>query len=306
MNTDIGAINQLTAAIDNLQMSIGKAQGGVFKPLIQGATKLVDLINEAVKGGGFGKFMVRFVTIGTIVFTLVSGVKTLSGIFRIVAFQVGQINAGENSAVTGMGRMTAQAASLEMHLRTIVALMAKYVGMSMTAGATFTLPDGSKLTRNKAGMIGIVMPSGKTVSSAEYANTYAAASAAGAASKTAKAASTISKAAKVGSFFKGAGGLALGMMGGWWGVGITAAMVGITYAMDKLSDSTDKNTKAVDNNTQQMSSQEIMANFLEKYAESLASAIQNSNPNVVVTVESPSGITNTSGLPSYDEDLDIN
>jgi uncharacterized protein YfdQ (DUF2303 family) len=83
-------------------------------------------------------------------------------------------------------------------------------------------------------------------------------------------------------------------------------MVGITYAMDKLSDSTDKNTKAVDNNTQQMSSQEIMANFLEKYAESLASAIQNSNPNVVVTVESPSGITNTSGLPSYDEDLDIN
>jgi TP901 family phage tail tape measure protein len=269
MNTDIGAIKQLTAAIDNLKTTIGSQESGVFSPIIRSATFLVQIF-EKLAGSGVGKWIISLGTAATISSVIVNGFRLLSGLIRLVSYDFSSIATKTGTASGGMSGMNTQAAILEAHLRTIVALMAEYVGMAYYSPGTkgMMLPMGGRLSRNKNGKV-YVGVGGKSMSTATYAGSYVPAG-----GSTPKGGSPTPSSTKFGwkSGLKGAAGGALMFLGGWQGIALTAGIMGLSYALDSMGNHTEENTKALKENTEAITQHETMQSFMERYTKAIIDA----------------------------------
>ena len=273
MNTPQGMIDALNASIDNLKVSLGQGMT-VFSPLITGIAKLSKWIAE-ISTTGIGGFVLKLVTSATIVTTIMAGFRLIRGTLRMVTTMMGSLTATARAASTATSSINTQAAMLEAHLKTIVALMAEYVAMSYAPGTKgMMMPMGGRLGRNKAGKPYVGFK-GKAMSTATYAGMMAPAAtsaASSAASSGAAIASGASTAAGIGSMLSF-------MWGGPVGIGIGLALTALSMGLDYYSNSVEENTEAVRANTQELSAQEVQSAYNERYVKAIQDAIKAGGTN---------------------------
>ena len=264
---------------------------------------------------GLGGFIARYGMLATIGFTVVRGVQLIRGTWRMINALAATQNielTTEQGKLTGINAMYA---SIEAHLRTMVALQMQLTGLQMAPGSRMNLPMGGTLGKSKGGTVTVGMGSGRT-SAADYVNrmgTAAAATAGGAAvgSMTARAvtqgaASTTGAVIATGARTAGFFSKLLGFFGGPWGMAIT---FGLPMIIDLLSTFMGKEDNANQEEAKrekdllemQQIMQQNMANQLEGAVErgvtnGLGGGIQISIPN-------GGGGVNTSSQPTLDEQL---
>lgn len=285
LKTPEGRINAFNAAIDNLRVSMGNTLS-VFSPLLTCVTSMANGIARISGEGGIGTWAIKLGACITIASTLVTGVRLLYGLWKMVTTttalyqaQTTSANAAMAAANTGMAAMNTQATILETHLRTIVALMAEYVAMSYAPGTKgMMLPMGGRLGKNKAGRV-YVGYNGKSISTATYANTYGAPITSAPKPPTPP---TAPVSPSLRNRIGGAAALGFGLMGGPWGIGLSLGITGLMLALDYFGNKVDENTNALNNNTDKLSSEEMMNQYNEKYAEAIVAAIKETGRNSTV------------------------
>jgi len=260
LDTDQGAIDQLRASIDNLSVAIGRAEGGVFKPLITALTNVIKGL-EWLSSSAPGKIAIVMVTAITFSATVVNGFRLLTGLLRMVMTYSQALNVNTAKGTAAMGGMNAGARAMIAHLETMVALMAEYVALSYAGSGTFmALPGGGRLGKNIKGKP-YVSYKGKTISTATYAGTYAKGA-------TTTKPSGPSTGARVASGAMGYGSMAAMLAGGPWGIGIGLALGVGSLLIEALS----SNTEAVQDNTDRLSEQEVMAEYQAAYVKAMQNA----------------------------------
>ena len=267
--TPEGRIKYFNSAIDNLKVSLGQALT-IFTPFITGIGKLANLVAQ-ISNTGFGSWVVRIGAAATISFTVLAGWRLLSGVVRMVVTMTGLLPAKTQAANAGMTGMNTQAAILEAHLRTIVALMAEYVAMSYAPGTRgMMLPMGGRLGRNAAGKPYVAFNK-KTMNTATYAGAYGA--------STAKPPTGSGSGSGSGTATQALGtiGMMAALVGGPWGLGIGLGLTALSVGIDLWSSHIDENTEALNENTKQLSVQEIQDRYNKSYIEAITRAIKNQN-----------------------------
>ena len=267
--TPEGRIKYFNSAIDNLKVSLGQALT-IFTPFITGIGKLANLVAQ-ISNTGFGSWVVRIGAAATISFTVLAGWRLLSGVVRMVVTMTGLLPAKTQAANAGMTGMNTQAAILEAHLRTIVALMAEYVAMSYAPGTRgMMLPMGGRLGRNAAGKPYVAFNK-KTMNTATYAGAYGA--------STAKPPTGSGSGTGTGTATQALGtmGMMAALVGGPWGLGIGLGLTALSVGIDLWSSHIDENTEALNENTKQLSVQEIQDRYNKSYIESITRAIKSQN-----------------------------
>lgn len=266
LNTDLGAIQQLTSAIDNLKYTIGNQTDSIFLPLVHGATTLVRLL-DSIAQSGFGRVAIVMGTAMTITSTLINGFRLFRGLLAMVNYQATMMRASTGGATAGMAGMNTQATLLEAHLRTIVALMAEYVAMSYAPGTRgMMLPMGGRLGRNRRGKPYISF-GGKTLSTGTYAGKL------GTKPKTTSNSGGTGKGPAgggLGSNLMGFGSMAMMMMGGPWGIGI-GALLGVGSL---IASSLEDNTDALNSNTSKLTEAQILQEYQSNYVKALQAVIE--------------------------------
>lgn len=272
LKTPAGLIDMMNSAIDNMKVGLGQAFT-LFSPLIKGVASVANWVAKIASGSGIGAWVVKIGGALTIAMTLVNGVRLLWGLWRMVATTAGLYNTQTAAARGGMGGMVSSAVLLETHLRTIVALMAEYVGLSYAPGTKgMMLPGGGRLGRNKAGKVYVGGKFGKggksaSVNTATYANSYA-----GGTKPPSGGGGGGGAGAASGAL--GFAGMAAMMLGGPWGIGIGLGLTALSLGLDYYSNSVDENTEALKENTQELSAQEIQAAYNERYVQAIQAAIK--------------------------------
>ena len=267
--TPEGRIKYFNSAIDNLKVSLGQALT-IFTPFITGIGKLANLVAQ-ISNTGFGSWVVRIGAAATISFTVLAGWRLLSGVVRMVVTMTGLLPAKTQAANAGMTGMNTQAAILEAHLRTIVALMAEYVAMSYAPGTRgMMLPMGGRLGRNAAGKPYVAFNK-KTMNTATYAGAYGA--------STAKPPTGSGSGSGSGTATQALGtiGMMAALVGGPWGLGIGLGLTALSVGIDLWSSHIAENTDALEENTKQLSVQEIQDRYNKSYIEAITRAIKNQN-----------------------------
>lgn len=275
MNTPQGRVDALNAAIDNLKVGLGQAMT-VFTPLIIGISKVANWIAE-ISTTGIGGFVVKLITSATLVGTIIAGFSLIKGTLRMITTMMGTCTTLTATASTGMGRMNTNAAILEAHLRTMVALMAEYVALSYAPGTKgMMLPMGGRLGRNKAGKpyVGGFGKKGTPINTATYAGAYGP-------KPTSGGTTGGSTGGSSGVATKGLGflGMASMMLGGPVGIGLGIALTGLSMGLDYYMSSVDANTEAVNANTQELSAQEVQSAYNERYVRAIEQAIKAGGTN---------------------------
>lgn len=283
LNTPAGRIAMMLSAIDNMKVGLGQAFS-LFTPLISAIAQVANWVAKIASGNGIGAWIIKIGGALTISMTLVNGVRLLFGLWRMVATTVGLYRNQTASANVGMTGIVGSAAMLEAHLRTIVALMAEYVGLCYAPGTRgMMLPGGGRLGRNKAGKVYIGgkfrgNKRGVPVNTATYSNTYA-----GSGSKppTGGGGGTGGGGTGGGAVSSGLGviGTAAMLLGGPWGIGIGLGLTALSLGLDYYANSVDKNTEALQENTEQMSAQELQAAYNERYIKAIQAAIKAGGTN---------------------------
>lgn len=272
LKTPAGLIDMMNSAIDNMKVGLGQAFT-LFSPLIKAVASVSNWVAKIASGSGIGAWIVKIGGALTIAMTLVNGVRLLLGLWRMVATTAGLYNTQTTAARGGMGGMVSSAVLLETHLRTIVALMAEYVGLSYAPGTKgMVLPGGGRLGRNKAGKVYVGGKFGKngggaSVNTATYANSYAG----GTKPPTGGGGGGGGGAA---SGALGFAGMVSMMLGGPWGIGIGLGLTALSMGLDYYSNSVDENTEALKENTQELSAQGIQAAYSERYVQAIQDAIK--------------------------------
>lgn len=267
--TPEGRIKYFNSAIDNLKVSLGQALT-IFTPFITGIGKLANLVAQ-ISNTGFGSWVVRIGAAATISFTVLAGWRLLSGVVRMVVTMTGLLPAKTQAANAGMTGMNTQAAILEAHLRTIVALMAEYVAMSYAPGTRgMMLPMGGRLGRNAAGKP-YVSFNKKTMNTATYAGAY------GASTSKPPTGSGSGSGSGTATQALGTMGMMAALVGGPWGLGIGLGLTALSVGIDLWSSHIDENTEALNENTKQLSVQEIQDRYNKSYIEAITRAIKNQN-----------------------------
>ena len=265
LDTDQGSIAQLRASIDNLSVAIGKAEGGVFKPLINALTGIIKGL-EWLSSSAPGKIAIVMTTAITFGATIVNGFRLLTGLLRMVMTYSTALTTSTAKGGAAMASMNGGARVMIAHLETMVALMAEYVALSYAGSGTFmALPGGGKLGKNVRGKP-YVSFGGKSVSTATYAGTYAK----GLGGKSPKPSSGGGggSGASVASGALGLGSMAAMLAGGPWGIGIGLALGVGSLLVEALS----SNTEAVQANTDRLSEQEVMAEYQAAYVKAMQNA----------------------------------
>lgn len=311
-----GIIDAYTSALENLKVEFGNAFAPVFKPVIYALGIITKMITN-LTSTGLGGFIARYGMLVTIGFTVVRGVQLIRGTWRMI----NALAATQNiELTTEQGKLTginAIYASIEAHLRTMVALQMQLTGLQMAPGSRMNLPMGGTLGKSKRGTVSVGVPGafggGSHITTpSNYVNSMAGAAAGVAASSAAARAVTQSAAATTGAVVAtgartaGFFGKLLGFFGGAWGAAIT---FGLPMIIDLLStfmgkeDNANQEEAKREKDLQEMQQimQQNMANQLEGAVErgvtnGLGGGIQISIPN-------GGGGVNTNSQPTLDERL---
>lgn len=268
--TPEGRVKYFNSAIDNLKVSLGQALS-IFTPFITGIGKLANKVAE-LANTGFGSWVVKIGAAATISFTVLAGWRLLSGVVRMVVTMTGLLPAKTQAANVGMASMNTQAALLEAHLRTIVALMAEYVAMSYAPGTRgMMLPMGGRLGRNRAGKPYVAFNK-KSMSTATYAGAYGSATPKPTSSGSGTGGGTGTVTQALGTI-----GMMSALLGGPWGIGIGLGLTALSVGIDLWASHMDENTEALEENTKQLSVQEIQDKYNKSYIEAMVKAIKSQN-----------------------------
>ena len=306
-----GIIDAYTSALENLKVEFGNAFAPVFKPVIYALGIITKMITN-LTSTGLGGFIARYGMLVTIGFTVVRGVQLIRGTWRMI----NALAATQNiELTTEQGKLTginAVYASIEAHLRTMVALQMQLTGLQMAPGSRMNLPMGGTLGKSASGVVTVGLKSGRS-SVDKYVNRMGTEIAAGsvAGSMTARAvtqsaAATTGAVVATGARTAGFFGKLLGFFGGAWGAAIT---FGLPMIIDLLStfmgkeDNANQEEAKREKDLQEMQQimQQNMANQLEGAVErgvtnGLGGGIQISIPN-------GGGGVNTNSQPTLDERL---
>lgn len=306
-----GIIDAYTSALENLKVEFGNAFAPVFKPVIYALGIITKMITN-LTSTGLGGFIARYGMLVTIGFTVVRGVQLIRGTWRMI----NALAATQNiELTTEQGKLTginAVYASIEAHLRTMVALQMQLTGLQMAPGSRMNLPMGGTLGKSASGVVTVGLKSGRS-SIDKYVNRMGTEIAAGsvAGSMTARAvtqsaAATTGAVVATGARTAGFFGKLLGFFGGPWGAAIT---FGLPMIIDLLStfmgkeDNANQEEAKREKDLQEMQQimQQNMANQLEGAVErgvtnGLGGGIQISIPN-------GGGGVNTNSQPTLDERL---
>lgn len=309
-----GTLDAFTSALENLKVEFGEAFTPVFKPVIS-ALGIITKIITNLTSTGLGGFIARYGMLATIGFTVVRGVQLIRGTWRMINALAATQNielTTEQGKLTGINAMYA---SIEAHLRTMVALQMQLTGLQMAPGSRMNLPMGGTLGKSKGGTVTVGMGTGRT-STADYVNrmgTAAAATAGGAAvgSMTARAvtqgaASTTGAVIATGARTAGFFSKLLGFFGGPWGMAIT---FGLPLIIDLLSTFMGKEDKheeeAAKREKDLMEMQQIMQ---QNMANQLEGAVERGVTNglgggIQISIPNGGGGVNTTSQPTLDQRL---
>ena len=267
MKTPQGQIDQFRAQWENLVTTFGEHLKHIFGPLMKGLSWVMGWAHKFAKTG-LGGVVIRFTAISTLVFTIINGAKLLFNTFRMISGIASLFSTQTTGANAGMTRLNAQAATLELYLQHIVALMGQYVAMSMAPGTSMVLPGGGHLGRGKGGRV-YMNPKGRggITSPAKYTG------------KMGQMAPAPLKpnmgTTNTGSVMRGAAGIS--SFFGPWGWVIAAGLTIASYALESSSSATEENTQALEENTQAMSAEELRATYEERFLKALKETIISAN-----------------------------
>lgn len=282
LETDQGVINTFTSSWDNLMTTLGAGFAKVFSPILGGITSVMNWLKK-LASTGVGGFILRFTVIATITGVIVNGLKLMFNTFRLINGAATMFSGKTTAASGGMARLNTQAATLEMYLQHIVALMGQYVAMSMAPGTSMMLPGGGRLGRGRTGRV-YMNPRGRggITSPATYTGKMGQFNKAPVKPGTPPV-STASKAAG----WSRAGAMGSAMVGGPWGWGIAIGLTLLSFALDASAKATEENTEAVNNNTEnQMTAEELRASYEERFLKALKETIdKGQNPKDPVRVQ---------------------
>lgn len=268
--TPEGRIKYFNSAIDNLKVSLGQALT-LFTPFITSIGNVANMVAK-ITNNGFGLWAIKIGAAATISFTILAGWRLLSGVVRMVVTMTGLLPAKVQASNVGMASMNTQAAILEAHLRTIVALMAEYVAMSYAPGTRgMMLPMGGRLGRNAAGKPYVAFNK-KTMNTATYAGAYGASAPTKPTSGSGTGSGTGTATQALGTL-----GMISALVGGPWGWGIGLGLTALSVGIDLWSSHIAENTDALEENTKQLSVQEIQDRYNKSYIEAITKAIKSQN-----------------------------
>lgn len=280
LKSDQGIIDAFTSSWDNLMTTVGEGFAKVFSPLLKGLTAVMSWLKK-LASTGVGGFILRFTVIATITGVIINGLKLMFNTFRLINGAAAMFSGKTTAASGGMARLNTQAATLEIYLQHIVALMGQYVAMSMAPGTSMMLPGGGRLGRGRTGRV-YMNPRGRggITSPATYTGKM------GQFNKAPVKTPPVSMASK-GAGWARTGAMGSAMVGGPWGWGIAIGLTLLSFALDASAKATEENTEAVNENTEnQMTAEELRASYEERFLKALKETIERGqNPKDPVRVQ---------------------
>lgn len=266
LETDQGIINTFTSSWDNLMTTLGAGFAKIFSPILGGLTTVMNWLKK-IANTGVGGFILRFAVIGTMVGLVVNGAKLLFNTFRLISGAAAMFSGKTTAANAGMSRLTTQAATLEIYLQHIVALMGQYVAMCMAPGTSMMLPGGGRLGKGKGygGRVymnhkgsrgGITSPATYTGKMSQFKGAPL------------KQTPPVNTGSSISKWTRG-GAMVSAMGGGYLGWGLAIGLTLLSYALDSSSSATEENTEALEENTEAMSLDEMRATYEERFLKAL-------------------------------------
>lgn len=311
-----GIIDAYESALENLKVEFGKAFTPIFKPVIAALGSITKIITQ-LTSTGLGGFIARYGMLVTIGFGVVRGFMLIRGTLRMINALAATQNielTTEQGKLTGINAMYA---SIEAHLRTMVALQMQLTGLQMAPGSRMVLPMGGTLGKSKSGAVSVGVPGAfgggsHTTTPANYVNSMAGAAAGTVAGQAAVRATTqgavkttgaiLSTGARTAGFFS----KLLGFFGGPWGMALT---FGIPLIIDLLSTFMGKEE---DNHSEEAKRekdlQEMNQIMQQNMANQLEGAVERGVTNglgggIQISVPGGGGMPNSTSSPTLDNQL---
>lgn len=276
LRTAKGVIEAFRSTWDNTLTTLGTNFSIIFSPILRMITKIGTAFNRWLNSDT-GKWITVVGAISVGVGTIVNGLTLAWRTVRMVVTSAFHASTATQSMAGGLGVANTNAALLEGHLRTIVALLIQSTAMSMAPGTRATLPGGYVYGKGPKGRIYATM-NGMNYNPGNFAGGYVPV---GTKPNTPPLSPSGGGARSGLGILKGlgrVGGAALGLLGGPWGIGLTVGLSLLTYALNKNSESTDSNTNAVNKNTtSNMTAEEFRRYYEEKFIDAVKSALKQGN-----------------------------
>lgn len=272
LKTPQGIIDQFTSSWDNLLTTLGAGFAKIFSPILSGLTTVMNWLKK-ITSTGVGGFILRFAVVATTVGVVWNGLKLILNTFRLINGAAAMFSGKTTAASAGMGRLNSQAATLEIYLQHIVALMGQYVGMCMAPGTSMMLPGGGRLGKGSTGRIymntkgrgGITSPATYTGKMGQFNK-----------APLKQTPPPVNTGSSISKWTKG-GAMVSAMFGGVAGWGIAIGLTLLSYALDSSSSATEENTEALAENTEAMSLDEMRATYEERFLKALKETIIEGN-----------------------------
>lgn len=266
MESPEGRIRALTSAWENFRVSAGAALSRVFVPILSTLTKIIHVVNT-VANTGFGTWVIR----GAAIVTGFRLMRNLLGmmVYTAKGFTTNLLTAGSrtNLMAGGLSKANIQAAQLEAHLRNITILLAS---QSLSPGQNIRLWGGTAY-KDKNGVMGFRPGKGAGLGKSFFGGPVMMGWGMGTSGAVRTGAARFGTpiyrgtSAYMGRMFgqqvgrqvglsvaRGAAGIVgvgskvLGILGGPWGLGISAALTFLPMIWDWLSNSKDNQDEDLD------------------------------------------------------------
>lgn len=266
MESPEGRIRALTSAWENFRVSAGAALSRVFVPILSTLTKIIHVVNT-VANTGFGTWVIR----GAAIVTGFRLMRNLLGmmVYTAKGFTTNLLAAGSRTNIMagGLSKANIQAAQLEAHLRNITILLAS---QSLSPGQNIRLWGGTAY-KDKNGVMGFRPGKGAGLGKSFFGGPVMMGWGMGTSGAVRTGAARFGTpiyrgtSAYMGRMFgqqvgrqvglsvaRGAAGIVgvgskvLGILGGPWGLGISAALTFLPMIWDWLSNSKDSQDEDLD------------------------------------------------------------
>lgn len=266
MESPEGRIRALTSAWENFRVSAGAALSRVFVPILSTLTKIIHVVNT-VANTGFGTWVIR----GAAIVTGFRLMRNLLGmmVYTAKGFTTNLLAAGSRTNIMagGLSKANIQAAQLEAHLRNITILLAS---QSLSPGQNIRLWGGTAY-KDKNGVMGFRPGKGAGLGKSFFGGPVMMGWGMGTSGAVRTGAARFGTpiyrgtSAYMGRMFgqqvgrqvglsvaRGAAGIVgvgskvLGILGGPWGLGISAALTFLPMIWDWLSNSKDSQEEDLD------------------------------------------------------------